>query len=322
MIHPRASAPTRHFSSRRHLLHRQPPGVLRRQQPGWNLRRHGVRCVRGPEADCVLGRVGDGLLDLLLPRSATMSPRASRSTTFDPNNPTGSGRYSTLFRQRVSRPVTADPHLRHDPDALGPLDPTAHASHMIRRTFRTPPATTSFSRSATATTRWPTSPPRTRPAPSGRAACIRPLVTARYGPYHDVFWGIAPVTGFPTAGRRSSSSTPGGRRGASGRSPRHRSAAAGRHAEPLRWRIPRGAARAPWGQVQKSAFLSVGGVVTKPAAGRRALLRLGLGRHHRPVARRVQRRRGDPEQHQDGNDDQGQCLVNPSIVPAMTASAC
>jgi hypothetical protein len=94
-----------------------------------------------------------------------------------------------------------------------------------------------------------------------------PLVPARYGPYHDVFWGIPPIGSddFPYNGSAITLFDTGPVRGANpdGTNPPPTSDTPNRSGSDPH-EAPR---RAPWGQVQKSDFLSAGGMVTNPQPG-------------------------------------------------------
>jgi hypothetical protein len=98
-----------------------------------------------------------------------------------------------------------------------------------------------------------------------------PLVAKRYGPYQDPFWGITPITTFPYDGSAITIFDTGPVRPlpspagcyAQGTDPPPTADVPNRSGEDPH-EAPR---RAPWGQVQKSDFLAVGGVVTNPQPG-------------------------------------------------------
>jgi hypothetical protein len=101
----------------------------------------------------------------------------------------------------------------------------------------------------------------------GARGLYPPLVPQRYGPYKDVFWGIRaiPASGFPYEGSAITLFDTGPVRGANpdGTNPPPTADVPNRSGKDPH-EAPR---RAPWGQVQKSDFLSVDGMVTNPQPG-------------------------------------------------------
>jgi hypothetical protein len=98
----------------------------------------------------------------------------------------------------------------------------------------------------------------------GGAGLYPPLVPARYGPYADPFWGVPAISSFPYDGSAITmfdagpvGATPFGTDPPPPADVPNRSGIDPHEA-------PR---RAPWGQVQKSDFLSVGGTVSNPQPG-------------------------------------------------------
>jgi hypothetical protein len=222
---------------------------------------------------CVLGVPGMDY-SILLPRSSDYVAQKPLSafdpTTFDPNDPTSAVGYSNLFdaaypQQRL-RMVTLDLiQILWDRS-----DPDGYASHMTTSPLPNTPAHHVLMQVAYGDHQVANITAETEARTIGAYGLYPPLVSARYGPYHDVFWGIPAIasTDFPYDGSAITlfdtgpvrTVAPGAHQGTdwpptsdvpnrSGEDPHE---------------APR---RAPWGQVQKSDFLSVGGVVTNPQPG-------------------------------------------------------
>jgi hypothetical protein len=217
---------------------------------------------------CVLGVPGMDY-SILLPRSsdyvATQPLSAFNPLTFNPNDPTAQVGYSNLFDayypQQALRMLTLDLIQtlwdRSDPDG--------YASHMTGGLANTPSHDVLLQMGygdhqvANITA-------EDEARTIGAHGLFPPLVAARYGPYHDVFWGIPAITDFPYAGSGITMFDTGpvgadAACGHNGTNPPPTDDTPNRSGEDPH-EAPR---RAPLGQQQKSDFLSVGGEVTNPA---------------------------------------------------------
>jgi hypothetical protein len=216
---------------------------------------------------CVLGVPGMDY-SILLPRSsdyvATQPLSQFNPLTFDPNDPTAQVGYSNVFD--AAYPDQSQRMLILD--LLQTLwdrsDPNGYASHMTGGLPGTPPhhvllqAAYGDHQVANITA-------EDEARTIGAAGLYPPLVPARYGPYHDVFWGIPSISSFPYDGSAITLFDTGPVRGANpdGTDPPPTSDVPNRSGSDPH-EAPR---RAPWGQVQKSDFLQVGGLVTNPQPG-------------------------------------------------------
>jgi len=216
---------------------------------------------------CVLGVPGMDY-SILLPRSsdyvATQAVSQFNPLTFDPTNPTGQVGYSNVFD--AAYPDQSQRMLILD--LLQTLwdrsDPNGYASHMTGGLPDTPShhvllqAAYGDHQVANITA-------EDEARTIGAAGLYPPLVTQRYGPYHDVFWNIPQIGTFPYDGSAITLFDTGPVRGASpdGTNPPPTSDVPNRSGDDPH-EAPR---RAPWGQVQKDDFLQLGGVVTDPQPG-------------------------------------------------------
>jgi hypothetical protein len=215
---------------------------------------------------CVLGVPGMDY-SVLLPRSsdyvATAPVTSFDPTAFDPSNPTAQLGYSDVFD--LSYPDQAQRMLILDliQTLWDRSDPDGYASHMTGGLPATPghhvllQAAYGEHQVANITA-------ETEARTIGAAGVFPPVVSARAGSYLDPFWGIAPIGAFPYDGS-AIVMFDAGPAGASpyGTDPPPTSDVPNRSGiDPHE--APR---RAPWGQVQKSDFLSVGGAVTDPQPG-------------------------------------------------------
>lgn len=219
---------------------------------------------------CVLGVPGMDYA-MLLPRSsdyvATKSLASFDPTQFDPTDPTGEIGYSNLLDQAY--PDQSQRQLIFDLMQMlwDRSDPNGYASHMRSGLPNTP------SHEVLMQVAWGDHQVANMTAfdearTIGAAGSYPPLVTARYGPYKDPFWGIPAITSFPYAGSGITLFDTGP----------VRDVAAGQHNgtdPPPPDDVPNRSGddpheaprRAPWGQVQKSDFLSPDGEVTNPQPG-------------------------------------------------------
>jgi len=216
---------------------------------------------------CVLGVPGMDY-SILLPRSsdyvATQAVSQFNPLTFDPNDPTANVGYSNVFD--AAYPDQSQRMLILD--LLQTLwdrsDPNGYASHMTGGLPGTPShhvllqAAYGDHQVANITA-------EDEARTIGAAGLYPPLVSARYGPYHDVFWSIPAISTFPYDGSAITLFDTGPVRGVSpdGTDPPPTSDVPNRSGDDPH-EAPR---RAPWGQVQKSDFLQVGGLVTNPQPG-------------------------------------------------------
>ena len=228
----------------------------------------GTVCAVSVDAKrCVLGVPGMDY-SVLLPRSSDYVAEKHLSaydpTKFDPGNPLGQTGYSQVFD--ASYPDQSQRILildllqtlwdRSDPDGYaghmaGGL-PNTPAHHILLQLGYGDHQVANITAEDEART-------------IGAAGIYPPLVPQRYGPYKDPFWAIPHITSFPYNGSAIVMFDTGPVRGASpeGTSWPPTSDVPNRSGEDPH-EAPR---RAPWGQVQKSAFLSVDGMVTNPQPG-------------------------------------------------------
>ncbi|TMC48618.1 MAG: hypothetical protein E6J14_11045 [Chloroflexi bacterium] len=216
---------------------------------------------------CVLGVSGMDY-SILLPRSSDYVAKSKPDPTkLDPSNPRGLVGFSTLFDSAY--PDQSQRILIFDliQTLWDRSDPNGYAGHMTGGLPDTPSHNVLLQigygdhQVANITA-------EDEARTIGAHGVYPPLVTARYGPYHDVFWSIAPVTSFPYSGSAivlfdtgpAAAVLPGGHHGTDPPPPADVPNRSGEDPH----EAPR---RAPWGQVQKSDFLSVGGVVTNPQPG-------------------------------------------------------
>ena len=216
---------------------------------------------------CVLGVPGMDY-SILLPRSsdyvANKPLSAFDPTDFDPSDPTSAVGYSNIFD--TSYPDQSQRILILD--LLQTLwdrsDPDGYASHMTGGLPHTPShhvlLQVAYGDHQVANI---TAEDEARTI--GAAGLYPPLVSARYGPYQDVFWNIPAISSFPYDGSAITLFDTGPVRGANpdGTDPPPTADVPNRSGTDPH-EAPR---RAPWGQVQKSDFLSVGGLVTNPQPG-------------------------------------------------------
>ncbi|MEA2645831.1 MAG: hypothetical protein QOE92_914 [Chloroflexota bacterium] len=216
---------------------------------------------------CVLGVPGMNY-SMLLPRSsdyvASQPLSAFNPLAFDPGDPTAQVGYSQLL----------DTFYPHQPQRMLLLDliqtlwdrsdPNGYASHMTGGLPNTPghhvllQVAYGDHQVANITA-------ETEARTIGAAGLYQPLVSARYGAYQDPFWGIPAINTFPYDGSAINLFDTGPVRGApdDGTNPPPTADLPNRSGKDPH-EAPR---RAPWGQVQKSDFLSPGGRVTNPQPG-------------------------------------------------------
>jgi hypothetical protein len=218
---------------------------------------------------CVLGVPGMDY-SILLPRSSDYVADKPLSqfdpTAFQPTDPTGALGYSNIFD--TAYPDQSQRMLVLDliQTLWDRSDPNGFASHMTGGLPDTPShhvllqAGYGDHQVANITA-------ETEARTIGAHGLYPPLVSARYGPYQDVFWGIREIEsdGFPYDGSAITLFDTGPVRGANpdGTDPPPTADVPNRSGSDPH-EAPR---RAPWGQVQKSDFLSVGGMVTNPQPG-------------------------------------------------------
>jgi hypothetical protein len=216
---------------------------------------------------CVLGVPGMDY-SILLPRSsdyvATQAVSQVNPLTFDPNDPTAEVGYSNIFDSaypdQSQRMLTLD--------LLQTLwdrsDPDGYASHMTGGLPGTP-AHHVLLQAGYGDHQVANITAEDEARTIGAAGLYPPLVSARFGPYHDVFWDIPQIGSFPYDGSAITLFDTGPVRGASpdGTDPPPAADVPNRSGDDPH-EAPR---RAPWGQVQKANFLQVGGLVTNPQPG-------------------------------------------------------
>jgi hypothetical protein len=221
---------------------------------------------------CVLGVPGMNY-SMLLPRSsdyvANKPLSAYDPTLFRPTDPLGQVGYSNLFDtfypEQPLRMLTFD--LMQT--LWDRSDPNGYASHM-RGGLRNTPRHEVLLQVAYGDHQVANITAETEARTIGAHGVYPPLVPARYGPYQDIFWGIPaiPATGYPYSGSAIvvfdtgpvRAVPPGARNGTDPPPPEDKPNRSGDDPH----EAPR---RAPYGQVQKADFLSVGGGVTNPQPG-------------------------------------------------------
>jgi len=219
---------------------------------------------------CVLGVPGMDY-SILLPRSsdyvATTPLSQFDPTKFNPNDPTASVGYSNIFD--TAYPDQSQRILVLDliQTLWDRSDPDGYASHMTGG-LRNTPAHNVLLQMGYGDHQVANITAEDEARTIGAHGLYPPLVTARYGPYHDVFWSIPaiPSTGFPYLGSAITifDTGPVGadtQCGHHGTNPPPTDDTPNRSGEDPH-EAPR---RAPYGQQQKSDFLQVGGMVTNPA---------------------------------------------------------
>ena len=221
---------------------------------------------------CALGVPGMDY-SILLPRSsdyvANKPLSAFDPTQFSPSDPTGQVGYSNIFDTAYPDQSQRQVILDLIQTLWDRSDPNGYATHMTGGLPNTPQhhvllqAAYGDHQVANITA-------EDEARTIGAAGLYPPLVSARYGLYQDVFWGIPqiPSTGFPYDGSAITlfdtgpvRTVPAG--SPNGTDPPPTSDVPNRSGDDPH-EAPR---RAPWGQVQKSDFLSVGGMVTNPQPG-------------------------------------------------------
>jgi hypothetical protein len=221
---------------------------------------------------CVLGVPGMDY-SILLPRSsdyvATTPLSQFDPTKFNPNDPTASVGYSNIFD--TAYPDQSQRILILDliQTLWDRSDPDGYASHMTGG-LRNTPAHNVLLQVAYGDHQVANITAEDEARTIGAHGLFPPLESARYGSYHDVFWGIPqiPSTGFPYLGSAINLFDVGpvgadAQCGHNGTNFPPTDDTPNRSGEDPH-EAPR---RAPWGQVQKSDFLQVGGVVTNPQPG-------------------------------------------------------
>ena len=221
---------------------------------------------------CTLGVLGMNY-SMLLPRSsdyvASKPLSAYDPTLFNPGDPQGQIGYSDIFD--TAYPDQSQRMLVLDliQNLWDRSDPNGYASHMVSGLPNTPEHRLLLQpgygdhQVANITA-------ETEARTIGAHGLYQPLVCARYAPYKDPFWGITPIPsgGFPYDGSAITLFDTGPVRtvakGANnGTDPPPVDDLPNRSGDDPH-EAPR---RAPWGQVQKSDFLSFGGRVTNPQPG-------------------------------------------------------
>jgi hypothetical protein len=191
-------------------------------------------------------------------------------TKFDPGNPLAQTGYSNVFDASYPNQGQRILILELIQTLWDRSDPNGYASHMTGGLPNTPGHHVLLQvgygdhQVANITA-------ETEARTIGAAGIYPPLVAARYGPYVDPFYAIPAITSFPYNGSaitlfdtgpvRTPSACLGGTH--NGTNPPPASDVPNRSGEDPH-EAPR---RAPWGQVQKSDFLSIGGMVTNPQPG-------------------------------------------------------
>jgi hypothetical protein len=219
---------------------------------------------------CVLGVLGMDY-SILLPRSSDYvanKPLSSYDpTAFSPGDPTGQIGYSQVFD--TAYPDQSQRLLLFDliQNLWDRSDPDGYATHMVAGLPNTPQhhvllqAAYGDHQVANITA-------ETEARTIGARGLYPPLVCERYAPYKDPFWQITPISAseFPYDGSAITlfDTGPVGRAGAhNGTNPPPDADVPNRSGDDPH-EAPR---RAPFGQVQKSNFLAVGGRVTDPQPG-------------------------------------------------------
>jgi len=218
---------------------------------------------------CTLGVLGMNY-SVLLPRSSDYvanKPLASYDpTAFSPGDPTGQIGYSDIFD--TAYPDQSQRMLVLDliQNLWDRSDPNGFASHMVSGLPNTP-THHALLQPGYGDHQVANIMAETEARTIGARGLTPPLVCARYAPYKDPFWGIPalPAGSFPYDGSAITMFDTGPARTVAknannGTNPPPVADVPNRSGEDPH-EAPR---RAPWGQVQKAAFLSVGGVVTNP----------------------------------------------------------
>jgi hypothetical protein len=222
---------------------------------------------------CVLGVPGMNY-SVLLPRSsdyvAGKPLSAYDPTQFNPNDPTGQTGYSQVLDASYPDQAQRILILELLQTLWDRSDPNGYAGHMTGGL----PNTLSHHvllQVAYGDHQVANITAETEARTIGAAGLYPPLVTARFGPYLDPFYAIPPITSFPYDGSaitmfdtgpvRTPTPTPCGTH--NGTDPPPASDLPNRSGDDPH-EAPR---RAAWGQVQKSNFLSIGGMVTNPQPG-------------------------------------------------------
>ena len=219
---------------------------------------------------CVLGVLGMDY-SILLPRSSDYvanKPLASYDpSAFDPGNPTGQIGYSDVFD--TAYPDQSQRLLIFDliQTLWDRSDPNGYASHMTGGLPGTPKHNVLL-QAAYGDHQVANITAETEARTIGAHGLYPPLVARRYGPYQDPFWGIPAIAGFPYSGSAITLFDTGpvrqvGPGAPNGTDPPPTADVPNRSGTDPH-EAPR---RAPYGQVQKSDFLSVAGVVTNPQPG-------------------------------------------------------
>ena len=219
---------------------------------------------------CVLGVPGMDY-SILLPRSsdyvATRRVTDVNPATADPTDPTSLVGYSNLFD--TAYPDQSQRQLILDlvQTLWDRSDPNGYASHM-RSGLPSTPAHEVLLQMGYGDHQVANITAETEARTIGAHGLYPPLVSWRYGPYHDVFWGIPAIasTDFPYAGSGITmfDTGPVGADVAcqqNGTDPPPTSDVPNRSGEDPH-EAPR---RAPYGQQQKSDFLQPDGMVTNPS---------------------------------------------------------
>jgi len=216
---------------------------------------------------CTLGVPGMDY-SILLPRSSDYVANKPLSqfnpAAFSPTDPTGQIGYSQVFD--TAYPDQSQRMLILDliQTLWDRSDPNGYASHMTGGLPNTPSHHVLL-QPAYGDHQVANITAETEARTIGAHGLYPPLVAQRYGPYHDVFWNIPQVSSFPYNGSAITLFDTGPVRGASpdGTDPPPTADVPNRSGSDPH-EAPR---RAPWGQVQKSDFLSPGGLVTNPQPG-------------------------------------------------------
>jgi hypothetical protein len=217
---------------------------------------------------CVLGVSGMDY-PILLPRSsdyvATQALSQFDPTKFDPTNPTGEVGYSNLFD--AAYPDQSQRILILD--LIGTLwdrsDPDGYASHMTTDPLPNTPVHHVLMQIGYGDHQVANITAEDEARTIGAGGLYPPLESFRYGPYKNVFWNIPQITSFPYDGSGITmfDTGPVGADAAchhNGTDPPPASDTPNRSGEDPH-EAPR---RSFYGQIQKSDFMSVGGMVTNP----------------------------------------------------------
>ncbi|GAC1334912.1 MAG: hypothetical protein NVSMB17_17180 [Candidatus Dormibacteria bacterium] len=218
---------------------------------------------------CVLGVPGMNY-SVLLPRSSDYVARqhvSSIDPTQVPGDPIGQVGYSNFFD--TAYPDQSQRMLILDlvQSLWDRSDPNGYASHMVAGLPNTPRHQVLL-QPAYGDHQVANITAETEARTIGAGGLYPPLVPRRYGAYQDPFWGIPAVSTFPFSGSAITlfdtgpvrQVPPGQDNGTDPPPPADTPNRSGTDPH----EAPR---RAPWGQVQKSNFLSVGGRITNPQPG-------------------------------------------------------